>query len=77
MLVTSSFSDLMKAKGEIEELKTSMPTVYNKFLHVIHLTRQMHFKFQYMGCLIVDEEPSEFLPNVQDDYVLSLSLIHI
>ncbi|MGP7818835.1 hypothetical protein [Niallia sp. 01092] len=72
MLVTSSFSELMNAKSEIDELKETMPIIYDNFLHVINLTRQLQFKFQYMGCLIMDEEPNEFLPNVQDDYVLAL-----
>ncbi|WP_445489172.1 hypothetical protein [Niallia sp. 03133] len=72
MLVISSFSDLMNAKSEIDEFKMTKPTVYKKFVNVINLTRQLQFKFQYMGCLLMDEEPNDSCPNVKDDYVLAL-----
>lgn len=60
----------MNAKSAIEELKATKPTLYKRFVHIIHLTRQMQFKFQYMGCLIMDEDPSKFRPKFLDDYVL-------
>lgn len=72
MITTSSFSELMNAKSAIEELEATKPTLYKKFVHIIQLTRQMQFKFQYMGCLIMDEDPSKFRPRFQDDYVLTV-----
>ncbi|HLR61404.1 MAG TPA: hypothetical protein VK097_03085 [Lentibacillus sp.] len=72
MITTSSFSELMQAKNAIEELKMEKPDVYKKFAHIIHLTYQLQFKFQYMGSLIMDEDSTKHCPKVQDDYVLNV-----
>ena len=72
MLTTTSFSELVHAKKEINALKVKKPTVFKQFVHIIHLTRQMQFKFQYMGSLIMDEDPSAFRPIIKDDYVLTV-----
>jgi len=72
MIMTSSFNELMQAKHAIEELKTEKPVVYKKFAHIIHLTYQLQFKFQYMGSLIMDEDSTKHCPKVQDDYVLNV-----
>src|SRR5699024_12704412 len=72
MITTSSFSELMQAKNAIEVLKEERPSVYKKFVHIIHLTYQLQFKFQYMGYLIIDDESHKHSPKVQDDYVLSV-----
>ena len=72
MLTTSSFSELMGVKNNLDELKQECPAVYNQFVHTVHLTRQLQFKFQYMGSLIMDEAADRYLPKVQDNYVLDL-----
>src|SRR5699024_12813746 len=72
IIKTSSFSELMQAKNAIEELKMEKPDVYKKFAHIIHLTYQLQFKFQYMGSLIMDEDSTKHCPKVQDDYVLNV-----
>src|SRR5699024_4755720 len=51
-------------------LKTEKPVVYKKYAHIIHLTYQLQFKYQYMGSLIMDEDSTKHCPKVQDDYVL-------
>ncbi|NRD77355.1 hypothetical protein HPT25_07560 [Bacillus sp. BRMEA1] len=72
MLVSSGFDELKEAQMAIANLNKTKPSIFQGFLNIIHLTRQMQFGYQYMGALLMDEDPSEFLPNVQDDYVLSI-----
>ncbi|MYL44147.1 hypothetical protein GLV94_00675 [Virgibacillus halodenitrificans] len=72
MLVTSSFSELMHAKKDLETFKQTQPETYESFVGIVHLTRQLQFNYQYMGCLLMDEEPTQFRPQVQDDFVLQV-----
>lgn len=72
MLITSSFSELMNAKKAIDELKVSKPIIYQKFVNIIQLTRQLQFRSQYMGDLIMGETLSNHRPVVQDNYVLKV-----
>lgn len=72
MLTTTSFSELMHAKNDINELKDTKPSLFKQFIHIIHLTRQMQFKIQYMGNLIMDEDASKFRPTLKDEYVLTV-----
>jgi hypothetical protein len=72
MLVTSSYDELKEAQMAIENLNATKPSIYQKFLNIINLTRQFQYGYQYMGALIMDEDPSKFRPKSQDDYVLSV-----
>lgn len=72
MLVTSSIDELLQEQDAIEELKRTKPTCYQRFLNIIRLTRQLQFGFQYMGCLLMDEDTEAFRPTSPDDYVLSV-----
>lgn len=72
MLTTTSFSELMQAKNDINELKDTKPTLFKQFVHIIHLTRQMQFKIQYMGNLIMEEDASKFQPTLKDKYILDV-----
>ncbi|GGB46459.1 hypothetical protein F3157_10785 [Virgibacillus dakarensis] len=72
MLVTPSISDLLSAQQAIESFKRTKPMLYRRFMNVIHLTRQLQYGYQYMGCLIMNEDPSRFRPMSQDDYVLAV-----
>ncbi|GAA0431784.1 MAG: hypothetical protein ACQEWU_18615 [Bacillota bacterium] len=72
MIITSSYQDLLHAKQAIAKFKEDKPAVYQRFVHVIQLTRQLQFNFQYMGCLIMDEDAKKFRPAVQDEYILNV-----
>ncbi|WP_047986489.1 hypothetical protein [Ornithinibacillus californiensis] len=72
MLVTTSYNELLDVQTAIKNLNDSNPTIFNKFLKVIKLTRQMQYGYQYMGTLIMDEESDKSMPTSQDDYVLSV-----
>ncbi|MED4206953.1 hypothetical protein [Neobacillus mesonae] len=72
MLVSANYDDLKNAKLAIESLSVTDPSIYQMFLNIVELTRQLNYGFQYMGALLMDEDPSEFQPMDQDDYVLSI-----
>src|SRR5581483_8095547 len=72
MVVSSSFDELKNAQIAIANLNATKPSIYKEFLNIIHLTRQLQFGYQYMGSLLMDEDPDEFRPKLQDDYVLSI-----
>jgi hypothetical protein len=72
MLTTSSYNQLKNAQIAIEKLNVTKPSIYRKFINIIKLTRQLQFGYQYMGSLIMDEDPVKFNPMFQDDYVLSV-----
>ncbi|MFC3886329.1 hypothetical protein ACFOU2_23710 [Bacillus songklensis] len=72
MLVSANYDDLKDAKIAIENLSETKPSIYHIFLNIIELTRQLNYGYQYMGALLMDEDPSEFKPIGPDDYVLSV-----
>lgn len=72
MLTTSSFNDLLYAKKAFDELEATEPGIYQKFINIIQLTRQLQFRSQYMGALIMDEAPGKYRPEVHNDYVLNV-----
>ncbi|MFF2447163.1 hypothetical protein ACFVSW_08660 [Neobacillus sp. NPDC058068] len=72
MLTTSSYNQLKSAQIAIGKLNSTKPSIYRKFINIIKLTRQLQFGYQYMGSLIMDEDPGKFNPRSQDDYVLSV-----
>lgn len=72
MLTTSSFNDLLYAKKAFDELEETEPGIYQMFINIIQLTRQLQFRSQYMGALIMDEEPGKYRPEVNNDYVLEV-----
>lgn len=72
MLVTANYDDLKYAKIAIENLCATKPSIYQKFLNIIELTRRFNYGYEYMGSLLMDEDSSHFKPIAQDDYVLSV-----
>ncbi|API92012.1 hypothetical protein J32TS6_24510 [Virgibacillus pantothenticus] len=72
MIITSSYQELIDAKRAIAAFKATKPEEYRQFQRIIHLTRQLQFNFQYMGCLIMGEDSSKYRPQVNDDYILTV-----
>lgn len=72
MVIASSYNELKNALTAIENLNTKKPSIYQKFIRIIKLTRQFQYGYQYMGSLLMDEDTSEFHPKSQDEYVLSV-----
>ena len=72
MVIATSYKELINAQMAIENFIETKPFIYEKFINIIKLTRQFQYGYQYMGSLIMDEDPSKFQPMSQDDYVLSI-----
>lgn len=72
MVTLSSVDELQTAETELENIKDSYPELFKKLLHVVGLTRALQFRYQYMGCLIMDENPNEFAPEFVMPSVISL-----
>ncbi len=72
MVTLSSVDELQTAETELEYIKNEYPELFSKLLHVVGLTRAFQFKYQYMGRLIMDENPYEFAPEFVMPSVISL-----
>ena len=72
MIALSSVDELQTAELELENIKDVYPELFNKLLHVIGLTRACQFQYQYMGCLIMNENASEFAPEFIMPSVINL-----
>jgi hypothetical protein len=72
MITLPSVYDLQAAKEDIEHVKESYPQLFDKLAHVISLTRALQFPYQYMGSLLMDEDPGNKVPHFVKPSVLSL-----
>ncbi|MDN3017348.1 hypothetical protein PH210_14205 [Paenibacillus sp. BSR1-1] len=72
MITLSNIEELKAAKESIEYLKKDYPNLFEKLLEVVNLTRAFQFKYHYMGCLIMDEDPGQYSPNFVYGSVLRL-----
>ena len=72
MITLSSIGELTSAQEAFRDLHKTHPNLFEKFLDVIYLTRALQFKYQYMGCLLMDEDPGENTPGFVHSSVLRL-----
>jgi hypothetical protein len=65
MITTVSSIDELKATNNaIANFKKDYPKLFETLLEMVNLTRAFHFKYHFMGCLIMEEDPGESTPNV-------------
>jgi hypothetical protein len=62
MITLSNVDELQASEAALGKIKNSYPELFNKLLHVVALTRALQFKYQFMGTLIMDENPNEYTP---------------
>ncbi|YCI77750.1 hypothetical protein M1D47_03655 [Bacillus sp. R1-10] len=62
MITLSNVDELQASEAALEKIKYSYLELFNKLLHVVALTRALQFKYQFMGTLIMDENPNEYTP---------------
>jgi hypothetical protein len=62
MITLCSQNELREAQNAIKNLEQSYPELFEKLLDVINLTRAMQLTYQYMGCLIMNEDPGNSHP---------------
>lgn len=67
-----SLDELNKAKKALDQLERTYPILFERMVHVINLTRALQLKYQYMGCLLMDEDLSSCPPNLSQGSVLRL-----
>lgn len=72
MLTLSSINELEEAKTALEKMRVEYPSLFEKLKDVINLTRALQFKYRYMGCLLMDQNPGEDKPNFVSSSVLRL-----
>ncbi|MFF3024840.1 hypothetical protein ACFVRR_19660 [Gottfriedia sp. NPDC057948] len=72
MITLSSIDELKTTKETLEKLKFEYPNLFEKLLYMVNLTRAFQFKYHFLGCLIMDEDPSRYTPKFVEDSVLNL-----
>lgn len=72
MLTLASMDELQVAKERINKLQITYPSLYENVLHVVHLTRALHFKYQFLGSLLMDEDSGNCSPHFVQGSVLRL-----
>ncbi|QQZ11575.1 hypothetical protein I5776_16445 [Heyndrickxia vini] len=72
MLTLSSLEEIQAAKESLGKLQTTYPSLFDKLVHVVNLTRAFQFKYHYMGCIVMDEDPSYYSPNFVQGSVIRL-----
>ncbi|MCQ6267571.1 hypothetical protein M1K46_18205 [Fictibacillus sp. WQ 8-8] len=72
MITLCSHSELKEAKESLENLERTYPSLYEKWVHIINLTRALQFKYQYMGCLIMNEDCRRYSPEFVQGSVIRL-----
>lgn len=68
----AGLNDFYRAKEDLEALKQEHPALYDHWLHVVSLTRQLQIKYGYLGSLLMEEECLECKPEFVRESVLSL-----
>lgn len=72
MITLTSQDELTAAKDALEQLKQDNPTIFDKLIHVISLTRALQFKYQYLGSLLMDEPANDGSPAFVKPSVIQL-----
>ncbi|MFZ4451251.1 hypothetical protein [Salibacterium aidingense] len=60
MIALSSLEELHAARQRIEDLKDGYPELFEKLVHIVSLTKQMQLHCDYLGCLLLDQDPERY-----------------
>lgn len=72
MITLTSIDELKDTNEALGKLKNDYPALFEKLLDMIKLTHAFQFKYHYMGCLLMDEDPDKYAPNSAYASVLRL-----
>ncbi|KIL45056.1 hypothetical protein [Jeotgalibacillus soli] len=72
MITLSSLNELKAAEEALEKFKKDYPNLFDKLLDMVNLTRALQFKYHYLGCLIMNENPGANTPKFVYRSVLRL-----
>ncbi|RYL95030.1 hypothetical protein EWI07_03105 [Sporolactobacillus sp. THM7-4] len=83
MKTICSIQDLEKAQKAIEDFKAGYPNTYYRLLHLVNLTRQLQFKYEYLCGLMLGKDTitHRFAPHfvqrsIIDLYISEIEKIH-
>ncbi|MCD7036693.1 hypothetical protein LRR81_20800 [Metabacillus sp. GX 13764] len=72
MVAVSSIEELKNLKASLEEISKNEPVLFQKWMHIVNLTRQFQFKYSYMGCLLTGNEAELCRPNGVKPSIIAL-----
>ncbi|TLS35192.1 hypothetical protein [Pseudalkalibacillus caeni] len=72
MIALTSLDSLYETKKASEQIQEKYPEAYEALLHVVNLTRQLQFRYHYLGCLLCDEDPGKHSPKNIKQSVIEL-----
>ncbi len=74
MIALTSLEKLYEARHAGDQIKTQTPGLYEDLIHLVSLTRQLQFRYQYLGSLLTDENTEKSAPVHAKQSVISLYL---
>ncbi|WP_077210910.1 hypothetical protein [Bacillus dakarensis] len=72
MITLSSINELEATQEALKKMKKAYPALFRKWLDMVFLTRALQFKYHYLGCLIMNEDPGQYTPGFVHESVLNL-----
>ncbi|MET3697915.1 hypothetical protein SAMN05877753_104207 [Bacillus oleivorans] len=72
MTTLCSHEDLIATQDALKHVEKSYPALFEQLLHIVNLTRSLQLRYQFMGCLLMDEDPGKNKPSYLHHSVLEL-----
>ncbi|WP_409303999.1 hypothetical protein [Peribacillus sp. SCS-155] len=72
MITLSNIDELKAAKEALDKLQKDYPALFEKLSDMVNLTRAFQFNYDYLGCLVMDEDASKCTPKFVYGSVLRL-----
>lgn len=77
MIALANINELEALHAALSKLGREHPSLFENLLDCVKLTRALQFKYQYMGCLLMDENEEPYQPSFVYRSVLNLYKIEI
>ncbi|WP_243355217.1 hypothetical protein [Bacillus litorisediminis] len=72
MTTLCSHEDLIATQDALKNVEKSYPALFEQLFHIVNLTRSLQLRYQFMGCLLMDEDPGKNKPSYLHHSVLEL-----
>ncbi|MCD5325695.1 MULTISPECIES: hypothetical protein [Pontibacillus] len=72
MIKAASLKQLREVSEDLNTLRKAEQELFQQFIHIIQLTRQLQLRYDYMGCLLLQEDPRQCAPDFIEESVLNL-----
>ena len=77
MTTICSHEELISTQEALEKIEKSYPALFEHLLHIVNLTRSLQLRYQFMGCLLMDDDPGKNRPPYLHQSVLELYIKEI